>query len=196
MTKTSNKAEFLEPWKHTWRVGFLPSLTTLGLETLLESLREDSPKLLQGVTTSPPPLQSLQDWPVEGGDPIVIAFTEGEERTVGECEEFFARACFEADTLLGEPAGCRHLLNWWDENPRPQVRKELTNEVEYNLINHYLLESDCPLSTDSPKYIIADWFEEHGFDIVASKLRLMVAFTVKASKYLATKHTLETVKGK
>jgi hypothetical protein len=32
--------------------------------------------------------------------------------TVAEVEEFFARVCFEADQVLGEPAACRWFLNW------------------------------------------------------------------------------------
>ena len=41
-----------------------------------------------------------------------------------------ARACFEADKVLGEPAACRWFLNWYDETPRPEMRTQLLAEVE------------------------------------------------------------------
>jgi hypothetical protein len=50
--------------------------------------------------------------------------------TVAEVEEAFARACFEMDTRLGEPAGCRFLLNQYDEWPRAEMIANLLPEVE------------------------------------------------------------------
>ena len=55
------------------------------------------------------------------------------EATVGQCEEFFAKCCFEADQSLGEPAACRHFLNWFDDTPRDEMRRELLAEVELTL---------------------------------------------------------------
>jgi hypothetical protein len=56
---------------------------------------------------------------------------QGEEaQTVAEVEEDFARLCFEADQVLGEPAACRYFLNWYDETPRDEMRRELLAEVE------------------------------------------------------------------
>ena len=49
--------------------------------------------------------------------------------TVAEVEEFFARACFEADQCLGEPAACRWFLNWFDDTPRDEPRRQLLPEV-------------------------------------------------------------------
>jgi hypothetical protein len=45
-------------------------------------------------------------------------------------EEFFARMCFEIDQRLGEPAGCRWFLNWFDETPREEMRQQLLAEVK------------------------------------------------------------------
>jgi hypothetical protein len=50
--------------------------------------------------------------------------------TVAEVEEFFARSCFQADQRLGEPAGCRRFLNWYDDTPRDEMRKELLAEID------------------------------------------------------------------
>jgi hypothetical protein len=53
--------------------------------------------------------------------------------TVGEVDEFFANACYQADLLLGEPAGCRHFLNWFDDEEREDVVPQLLKEVEREL---------------------------------------------------------------
>lgn len=50
-------------------------------------------------------------------------------KTIAEVEEGFARACFEADQILGEPAACRWLLNWYDDTPREEMRRELLGEL-------------------------------------------------------------------
>lgn len=118
----------------TWRDGFAGLLPLSSLEALAEALRTDDPRLTQGSTTTPPPLMCVQDWPCEAG--CALGFCGAVEgggfmvATVGECEEFVGRMCFEADELLGEPAACRHFLNWFDMTPRDQMRAELLPEVE------------------------------------------------------------------
>ena len=64
--------------------------------------------------------------------------------SVGEVEEFFARACFEADQRLGEPAACRWFLNWFDDTPRDQMRRELLAEVELALAERLPIEQTAP----------------------------------------------------
>ncbi len=41
--------------------------------------------------------------------------------------------CFEIDQRLGEPAGCRWFLNWFDETPRDAMRQDLLGEVNLAL---------------------------------------------------------------
>lgn len=55
--------------------------------------------------------------------------------TVAEVEEAFAKLCFEADQIIGEPAACRHFLNWFDEVPKNEMRRELVSEIELVLAN-------------------------------------------------------------
>jgi hypothetical protein len=55
----------MEGWRIVWRDGFVPLLPTRGLEALRDALRSDDPRLVQGHTTSPPPLMCVSDWPVE-----------------------------------------------------------------------------------------------------------------------------------
>lgn len=128
----------MERWREVWRKGFSPLMPTTGLEALAEALRSDDPKLVQGATTVPPPLQCIQDWPVEGACAVTycgwkakVAETGG--CLIGDAEEFFARACFDCDAAICEPAGCRHFLVWFDETPRAQVREEFFPEVELEL---------------------------------------------------------------
>jgi hypothetical protein len=124
----------MESWRKVWRDGVEPLLSTQSLEVLRRGLLDDDPRLVQGATTTPPPLQCVQDWPVEGACAVAYCGWLGDGlETVGEVEEFFARMCFEVDQRLGEPAGCRWFLNWFDETPRDEVRRELLAEVEATL---------------------------------------------------------------
>ncbi len=124
----------MDSWRKVWREGFAPLLSTTGLQALKRALREDDGRLLQGATTSPPPMMCVQDWPVEATCAIGFCAWQGEGlETVGEVEEFFARACHEADDRLGEPAACRYFLNWFDDTPRDQMRRILLEEVEFVL---------------------------------------------------------------
>jgi hypothetical protein len=136
----------MESWRLIWRDGFVPILPTAGLVALAEALRTDDPRLSQGSTTTPPPLMCVQDWPVEAACALGLCgvaelggFADREPTgrqtnptaaTVGAVEEFFARCCFEADQRLGDPGGCRWFLNWFDDTPRDEMRRELLAEVE------------------------------------------------------------------
>jgi len=124
----------MESWRKTWREGIAPLLSTAGLEALDRALLTDDPRLLQGATTCPPPLQCVQDWPVEAACVIGFCGWQGDGlETVAEVEEYFARTCFEIDQRMGEPAGCRWFLNWFDETPRETVRSALLVEVHRTL---------------------------------------------------------------
>jgi hypothetical protein len=121
-------------WQTVWRQGFARILSTPGLKALAEALRADSPQLIQGATTTPPPLLCVMDWPVEAACAVAYCGWKGDcAETVGDVEEVFAKACYEADLLLGEPGACRHLLNWYDDTPRDEMRRELLEEVGHEL---------------------------------------------------------------
>lgn len=126
----------MESWRKAWREGFAPQLPTEGLEALRDALVSDDPRLLQGATTTPPPLRCVEDWPVEAADAIAFVGWQGgtlATDTVGDVEEFFARTCYEADQLLHEPAGGRWFLTWFDETPRQEMIANLLPEVEIAL---------------------------------------------------------------
>ena len=106
-----------------------PLLSTQALESLAGAIDRDCPVLIQVVATSPPPLACVADWPCQGACVLgYCGLAEGLE-TVGEVEEFFARMCAEIDNRLGEPAGCRWFLNWYDETARPEMLRLLGPEV-------------------------------------------------------------------
>ena len=119
-----------ESWRVVFRQGLVPVLSDKALAALRDGLANDDPALLQGQTTDPEPRSYVLDWPCYGGCAISFAGMRGEGLgTVGEVEEFFARACFEIDTRLG-PASCRWFLNFWDETPRAEAVPVLLAEVE------------------------------------------------------------------
>lgn len=121
----------MEAWRKVWREGLAPLLSTEGLEALKQALARDDSRLMQGATTTPPPLHCVLDWPVEGACGVCYCAWQGDGlETVGEVEEFFAKVCFESDTRLGEPGAVRHFLNWFDDTPRDVMRRELLAEVE------------------------------------------------------------------
>jgi hypothetical protein len=128
----------MESWRKVWRDGFAPVLSTAGLQALRRALLGDDGRLTQGSTTTPPPLMCVQEWPVEGACALGYCGWQGDGlETVGEVEEFFARSCFEADQRLGEPAACRWFLNWFDDTPRDEMRRELLAEVTRTLAERF-----------------------------------------------------------
>ncbi|MCE9563842.1 MAG: hypothetical protein K8U57_17505 [Planctomycetes bacterium] len=141
----------MESWRLVWREGFAPVVSTTGLESLRAALQSDDPRLTQGSTTTPPPLMCVQDWPVEAACALGFCGWQGDDlETVGQVEEFFARLCFEADQRLGEPAACRWFLNWFDDTPRSEMRRELLAEVERELSER------VPIEPATQKVEIAD----------------------------------------
>ncbi len=142
-----NKEMPLEAWRRVWRVvGELAPLD--GLWALLDALEKDDPKLLQGCTTSPPPMQSARDWPVEGACLIGWLYWTDAVNTVGEVEECFAKMCFEVDQKIGEPAGVRFLLNFYDDTPRDQMWRLLIPEVRRSIRIREASHDDGRLQVD------------------------------------------------
>lgn len=129
-----NALQPIKSWRKIWREGFLPFISTSGLEALKKALETDDPALLQGATCSPPPLTHVQDCPVEAACAISYCGWKGDGCIlVADAEEYLAQRCFDADRILGEPAACRWFLNWFDETPREEMRKKLLEEVNDNL---------------------------------------------------------------
>jgi hypothetical protein len=79
-------------------------------------------------------LTTVSEWPCEAACAVSFAGWQGERlETVVEVQEFFGRTCYAADNAIGESAGCRWFLNWFDETPRDVMRPLLLEEVELAL---------------------------------------------------------------
>ncbi|MBL8793503.1 MAG: hypothetical protein JNM56_06345 [Planctomycetia bacterium] len=145
----------MESWRKVWREGFAPQLSAAALQTLRQALEGNDHRLLQGATTSPPPLQCVQDWPVEAACALGFCGWQAEGlETVSEVESFFAQACYEADKRLGEPAMCRWFLNWFDDTPRADMRRELLAEVNLEL-DRRLIAPEAPTTAPNRKQAAA-----------------------------------------
>lgn len=124
----------MEKWRSVWRNGVAPVLPSMELTALRDALAKDDPRLIQGATSKPPPLDGLRDFPVEAACALGFCGWQGEGlASVREVIEFFNRICTVIDDLLDDPAGCRHFLNWFDNMPREKMRLELLSEVELTL---------------------------------------------------------------
>lgn len=120
----------IEAWRRCWREGFAPQMSLAGLLALRDALERDDIDLVQGATVVPPTVPETADWRCEGACLIAYAGWKGDGLgTVGELNAYFGSACSEAGDRLDELAGCRHLLNWWDETPREEARPEMIAEV-------------------------------------------------------------------
>lgn len=149
----------MEAWRKCWRDGFAPGMSTKGLIALRNALMRNDHSLLHGATTSPPPLQCVQEWNIEAADAIAYCGWKGEGlRTVREVEEYFARACFDADKRIGEDAYCRYFLNFWDDSPMDVAKSELLLETNKELFKRF----DIPFESNTPLEIVADWLKERG----------------------------------
>ncbi len=127
--------EPLAAWCRVWRAG-APLLPTAGLEALAVALETDDPRLLQGATTEPPPLKLCSDWPCEKACVVGYCGWQGDGLvTIEEVETFFADWCttLEEHTGFTAAAPCRWFLQWADETPRDEMRRELLSEVRREL---------------------------------------------------------------
>src|SRR5437868_8798081 len=115
----------MEKWRRVWREGLAPQISNDGLHALKSALVHDDPRLLQGVVSSPPPLDELRACAVHGGCAIGITGWLGDGlASVGQIEDFFANVCESADAAFHEPAACRFFFDWYDEAPRTEMRRE------------------------------------------------------------------------
>jgi len=123
----------MELWRTIWRTGFLPQFSDEQLLRLKTALETDDLRLVQRKTTDPPPLQCMQDIPVEAVCLIGFCGWTEERRLVGNVETYVSQTCFEADQLTGELMGSKYFLNFWDDTPRGEAFQIMLEEIEFNL---------------------------------------------------------------
>ena len=91
----------------------------------------------------------MQDWPVEAACALGFCGWQGDHLdSVADVEEYFARMCFETDQRLGEPAAIRWFLNWFDETPREEMRRQLLGEVNRTLAGRGAASSEEASGSD------------------------------------------------
>jgi hypothetical protein len=121
----------MESWREVWRVGLAPVISTAGLVALRDALRSDDPRLVQHATTLPLITDETRHEPPEAACAVgFCGWMADDLESVDAVDEFFNRTCFESDQRLGEVAACRWFLNWVDDAPRDEMRRELLAEVE------------------------------------------------------------------
>jgi hypothetical protein len=124
----------METWRKVWRKGIAPTLSTPALKAIEQALETNDPRLIQGATTSPPPLACVSDWEPDACCLLTYGGWQGDgKKTILDLEQFFADRCNMADDFLGEVSGCRWFLNFWDESPREQVFPLVLEEVKLAL---------------------------------------------------------------
>ena len=124
----------MELWRRVWRIGLAPRLGDRALSALQLGLASDDPRIIQKATTSPCDFLPNAAAQVCGACALAYAGWQGLGlRTVGEVSDFFTRTCNQADEALGEPAACRHFLDWFDHTRRHHMRQQLLEEVRFTL---------------------------------------------------------------
>ncbi len=130
----------MEKWRRVWREGFVPQLSTEGLQALHKALTQDDPRLLQGTTCYPPLLDALKERAVEATCALGFCAWQGDGvGSVGELDQFFQKICDAADRNFSDPAACRFFLNWYDDTSRAEMRQELLAEVALALKERHVV---------------------------------------------------------
>jgi hypothetical protein len=125
----------IEPWRRIWREGIAPLLSDKSLEALRQALENDDPRLIQGKTMVPPYWKSRQNAPVEAAGALAYCGWQGEGlETIGAVESFFLQLCIDIGLRLDEPMVSKCFIDWYDETPREQMRKQLLDEVHRELL--------------------------------------------------------------
>ncbi len=114
---------------HVFRDKIAPLLSFNALHALAVALQTDDCRLIQGATTSPPPLPVVLDYPLVGACALTLGGWLGEGlSTVGEAEEYFARLCVAIDERAWFGAS-KWFLEWFDNTERGEMRRLLMPEV-------------------------------------------------------------------
>ena len=121
-------------WRRVWRIGLAPFISREGLLALETALATDDHRLLQGVTCAPPLLDAWSNRAICAACALGWTGWHGEGlRSIGAVADYFHRLCDDADAALNEPGVCRFFLNWYDETPRAEMRRQLLGEVRLEL---------------------------------------------------------------
>lgn len=119
----------IEAARRVFREGFAPLLSTADLIALRDAASGDDPRLIQGVTAKP----MLGLAPCSGACAIgFVGLTHGITEVEDVCD-FFAQMCYAIDDRVGEPAGCRYFIGWYDSASRHDALASLAAWCEEEL---------------------------------------------------------------
>lgn len=136
-------------WREVWREGLVPHLPIDGLMALERALIKDDARLLQGTTCSPSLMEDTGGREVEAACAIGYCKWRGGRTSIKDLEEFFVKTCDLADEAMGEPCAIRHFLNWYDDTPRAEMRRDLLSEVMLALETKAKINECCTTAWDS-----------------------------------------------
>lgn len=124
-----------ETWRAVFREGFAPVLPLDGLRALREALLHNDPAVRPGSTTVPAFEGEVEhdERPTACCPVAYCGWKPDGLETIGEVSDFFNEACSAAEYRLKEVGASRHLVNWIDDAPWPEVRAGLLAEVEREL---------------------------------------------------------------
>lgn len=121
----------MELWRRIWRDGLAPQLSTSGLQALYQGLAHDDPRLLQRFTADVPAARAFRARKIEAACALGYCAWKGDGvKRLGQVLDHFENVCTRADESVGELAASNHFLNWYDQTPRAEMRRQLLGEVE------------------------------------------------------------------
>jgi hypothetical protein len=117
------------PWPEIFHAGIAPRLGREGLQALAEALERDSSELIQGETVHPDLNTTWREEECTGACALAYPLWKTLELfSIGNTEREFTQLCIKVDNQMGAGAAMRFVL-WFDETPRPEMRRELLREV-------------------------------------------------------------------
>jgi len=127
-----------ELWRSVLQDGLLPVMTSDQIRCVLACLLHNDGRLIQGATTSPPPLKAVASDPVERACLVGMAVWQLQDGfTVGETDKGYVRLLGQTDRLYekhhSNHQASRWFLSWFDDTSRDEMRAELIPELKAEL---------------------------------------------------------------
>lgn len=162
------------------RDGFFPQWTSKTLLACLKLLETNDSRIIQILTTQPPPFLSSEMFPVEMCDLVAFCSTPepfGEQ--AGYVSKAFACTCAKAVELSGNPDAARIWLNAYDDGSRADVWQACITEIRQELQRRSVKDLDSTLQNallqfpedQTLKLACVDALIEQGLDEEAETLR-------------------------
>lgn len=153
--KTDGAAgESLAAWQIVLRHGMFPQWTDVDLANLLSAVESNDPRLIQGHQSDPLPMTANLPKPVCGACMVSyvgwMRFDDRSAATVGDLDTFTFQAFMRSEILLGELSikvdgrlpGWMPFLEWFDDLPREEVFRQLSQEIRVEQARRKLIRDN------------------------------------------------------